>query len=1076
MSYMHYLFATPPAGAVDPLADSVDVAYGPFTYDVWRAMVLAFVYEPGVDGKESAFRRGIVAAVSKAWRTALYGAPGFWSRISVDKRMPLSALTFALSKCTEGDLHLRFSLLNVRRLAGLPATPVNIDSWVDSVFDELVPLASRWKSFELDTENPIIFTRIRHHCVDLAAFSLARFDLSYTYLPGYSVLPYPADDRLPFRPSSWFQSVLPSLVHLSVYCVPLLLNNDLLFEGLEFVDLACYDCPASIPIDLLPRLFAVATRLRSLRLGTLSPFSLPEHYVLCSQSLRSLDINFDSGPITEAIIDALECPSLNELVVREVRDCVHYLTAYPVVLNRITSFRAHGDIGDRISLQHLFAVLPRLESLDLVHSNPDVFRTYCEWIRLRIKFDQGLWLHSLRTLVLPAADLAAVVRLVNLVGESIFPEVGRIGIERLRVERPADLNAEWNSAQWLRKVVPDFAFTDVYSPPVYLDPDGDYSSLVDLSTYPKDVPPYPAVADWSRPYLWEDIAHILFPAIARDASFDFNALIEIRGRLMLTSRWGRYKVCDIPDFWTRLIVSPRAHLDVVREWLEMTDTLSPPPLTITFRATRGDTVSPYFPNNNLTYWVDTAASILASQLDRCVSLAIVADNPELLTDIMFLVEGTRPALLKKLDVMFGIADYSHVRPHVLHNFAFLDLPPIGSPFRPFTSLSWIAGAGSNPSVTYTTSEIASCSIVHPSAQLVYWMVVICVLTSSNLIDTLLLDGLPFNYHPGTLTCSPPMHALVRLDVAFRGSDNMAQLVTRLNAPSLKVLRVTVTSPRDVQCLCACPGLLATIEDLVLTGSCAAGNEFYAIYSLLHRTTLIDLRSASNIFFSALAVASRRPRPQLGPNWNACPFLKHLVLSQVSLRDVQALLLMRLSKGYDMVESVCIAEVAGGEDATISAWFAAHDVHLTICVILLFPFLSVRFCLDSLLRRFMATAYFGVPPAAGWGELRLHRWCPERLLLGSQLRLVIWLFGVGVPSGTILVSCAYGDSVLGQSCCSLWSYPAAPFSDSTDGARERLLLGSQLRLPLISILALPPFRRVLWKSASFIKSRHLLASA
>ncbi|KAJ6481344.1 hypothetical protein C8R47DRAFT_1218506 [Mycena vitilis] len=909
------------------------VDFGPLTYDVWRSVVLAFVNEPGVGARESAVRRGIVACF------ALYGGTGFWSCITVEKRMPLSALDFALSKCVEGDLHLRFTLLDVKRLEGLPASPAVVSAWIDSVFDRLCPLASRWRSFRLDTENPVIFNRIRHRCADLEAYTLARLDLSYTYLPGYSLLADSQEGLLPFHPSSWFGSVLPSLVRISLYCVPFIMANDLLFEGLEVVDLACYDCPASLPVDVLPRLFALASRLRSLRLGTLVPLSLPEHYVLLSHSLQSLDLSFDSGPVAGIIFDALECPKLTELVVRDVRDGVHFLTACPVVLNRITVFGARGDIGDRISLQHLFAAMPRLETLDLVHSTARVFYTYCEWVRLCIRFEQTVWIRNLRSLALPSVELHEVVGIVNLVGESVFPQVGRIGVERLRVERPPDLDAEWNSVHWLRRIIPDFAFTELYSIPApaivspgqVIDPDGDYSSLLDLTSFPSNKPSYPKVADLSRVYLWEDVAHILLDNIAFDPDLDLEALIDLRGRLIATSRWARYTVSMIAAFWTRLVISPRPHLDVVREWVELADNDPSLPLTIAFRATHGASVSPFFPNNNLEFWIDTAAAILASQLHRCVSLSIVADAPALLNDILFFVEGTRPEMLRRIDVRFGVGDYSHVRPPVLHDFSFLDLPPMGAPFRPCTSVSWTAGVGYNPSVSYITAEIASCAITHPLSELVQWVDVISVLTTFPLVETLVLSGLSFNYRPGTLTCSPPLHALTLLDVSFRGDDSMAQLVSRLNAPALRVLKLVVTCTRDVQCICSCPALLATIDELVVIGGCPAGNEFYAIYALLHRATRLDLRLASRLFYSAFAVASRRPLPRNGPNWNACPSLKHLSLYEVSLRDVQMLLLMRLSKGYPMVESVEVGDPDGGDDVTVRAWLAAHDraLHLPL---------------------------------------------------------------------------------------------------------------------------------------------------
>ncbi|KAJ7672312.1 hypothetical protein DFH06DRAFT_1124218 [Mycena polygramma] len=438
--------------------------FGPLCRQTWSLTIHAFVNDPSVSPKESAVRRGIIACVAQVWKGALYETPDFWTNIIIVKDMPVSALDFTLDKCGDDGVHLWFSLLNFRDLSGRLAGEEAVNKWVDDRFRRLSPISLRWRSFKLDTESPLVFNRIRVHCGALKAYFLTSFDVSYTYLPGHSLEVAPSARLLPFDSVPWFRTVLPSLTRLVVFCVPFLWDNDLLYEGLEVVDLSYSHCPITLPIDVLPRLFTLATRLRSLRLGVIAPFDFPADYILFSQSLRALDLDFDSGPVVRSFLDALEVPNLRDLTVRDVRECVDYLFAFPVLLNRITRFCARGPLGDRVSLQHLFAALPRIEILDVVHSTPLVFETYCEWVRLRERFGQSNYLGGLRVLHLPAVDLSLVVRLVNLVGETVLPEVGRIGIQRLRVERPLDHGMEWNSLTWLRAVVPDFALTNMYSP------------------------------------------------------------------------------------------------------------------------------------------------------------------------------------------------------------------------------------------------------------------------------------------------------------------------------------------------------------------------------------------------------------------------------------------------------------------------------------------------------------------------------------------------------------------------------------------------------------------------------------
>ncbi len=119
-----------------------------------------------------------------------------------------------------------------------------------------------------------------------------------------------------------------------------------------------------------------------------------------------------------------------------------------------------------MSLPPLFGALSRLRCLDLAHSGPQAFRFYCEWVHDRAISGQAALFRDLRVLRLPRVDLWMVVGLVNIVAESLSPHDSRVGIQQLRVERVSDVGRMLDAAEWIRCMVPDFCFTDLYLEPL----------------------------------------------------------------------------------------------------------------------------------------------------------------------------------------------------------------------------------------------------------------------------------------------------------------------------------------------------------------------------------------------------------------------------------------------------------------------------------------------------------------------------------------------------------------------------------------------------------------------------------
>ncbi|KAJ7635500.1 hypothetical protein DFH06DRAFT_1336521 [Mycena polygramma] len=439
--------------------------FGRLPFDLLNKSLLDFACDPLLDPKEKAVRLGTIARVSRRWKSHIYSSSAFWSSIVITKRTPWSSLEFVVRRCgPAADISLRLTLLDVRTLDKCYATRVVVDAWIDAVFDRISHSAPRWVDFELDTDNALVFNRVRHHCGGLLAVTLQNIELSYTYLSGFHPAGDALDLALPFIPRPWFQSCYPELRRLSSYCVPLLWDDDSLFENLEVVELTDFSCPEPLPVDVLPRLFLLATRLRSVRLGTLVPFSTTPGYSLRSSSLRSLDVDFDGAIVAGDILSSLDAPNLVDLTVRDVRDLIHRVLLCSSLLERLERFCAWGELGDAMSLHHLFTSMRRLRVLDLVHSRPQVFASYCNWVHDRVRAGHYYCLADIRALHLPAVDLRMVVNLINAVCKTVPAGEGRVGVERLRVELPCNWDMFGDEMEWLRAVVSDLAFTRFFCP------------------------------------------------------------------------------------------------------------------------------------------------------------------------------------------------------------------------------------------------------------------------------------------------------------------------------------------------------------------------------------------------------------------------------------------------------------------------------------------------------------------------------------------------------------------------------------------------------------------------------------
>jgi hypothetical protein len=352
---------------------------------------------------------------------------------------------------------------------------------------------------------------------------------------------------------------------------------------------------------------------------------------------------------------------------------------------------------------------------------------------------------------------------------------------------------------------------------------------------------------------------------------------------------------------------------------------------VVFRLFSEDEVEPLLSDNEVIsledYTID-AAGIISLAMDRCTSLVVEVESHELLEDILLSLTDTAPLHLNAFVVSFGIKDYAHFRPFGVQEFKWSTPIPLGQPFPAFNTLSWTTASVTSPTVTFLAY---TCSVVHPSSRPVVWDDVTSAIGSSPQLQTLILDGLHFDFRPGAITCSRPMSSVRNLEVAFRGDHHMGYMVSRLNLPAVQSLKFIITTFGDIHCMCTCAALLSQVTQLTLEGFCRSGPDVHSIFSLMRYVSELDLRGVGNLFFSALADASRRPRYPTGPNWNACPSLKRLLVHGIALAELRSLVLTRRASEYVELEYVMVSAPRGGRDVSVISWFRSEGIELAAVV-------------------------------------------------------------------------------------------------------------------------------------------------
>ncbi|KAJ7285040.1 hypothetical protein C8J57DRAFT_1497904 [Mycena rebaudengoi] len=422
----------------------------------------------------------------------------------------------------------------------------------------------------------------------------------------------------------------------------------------------------------------------------------------------------------------------------------------------------------------------------------------------------------------------------------------------------------------------------------------------------------------------EILVHALSFVDEYDPPLSVEESVRFRGVLRLS--FPPHLVNSVPCLWARMLVTPTTQLSQILIWLEYARSF---PLDVHVRA----------PSARLYYSSDHDGftlfrhfrhllRLLSTRFSTCRILVLEVGNIGLVKISMEELAVANPAILSRLSVVMEneYPSFSMFQPSCLASFVFPHRPPFGQPFLPVSHLSIVCTRVQHPVFTHIACDSPVSVVQLPRHYSLTWRDLIHLLSTSLHLHELVLDAVQFSRsHAGTMIASPPLNIRV-LDITFRGLRLMAEVLTHIPFPYLSTLKVHFQDENDVECLATCSGILNTITELILFGQHPVEARVFDIFRFCMALETLDMRQAEEEFFVSFFRASgRMPVPGF-ENYNACPFLQHLLVSGVSLIDVHKLLEMRDRMGFADLLSVTALQ-AGEVDLASVLWFQARSIDL-----------------------------------------------------------------------------------------------------------------------------------------------------
>ncbi|KAJ7261637.1 hypothetical protein C8J57DRAFT_1514157 [Mycena rebaudengoi] len=443
----------------------------------------------------------------------------------------------------------------------------------------------------------------------------------------------------------------------------------------------------------------------------------------------------------------------------------------------------------------------------------------------------------------------------------------------------------------------------------------------------------------------EVLAHVLSFIDEYDPPYSTQDYISFRGTLRLVFR---HLVASVPCLWAHILLTPTLHFEFATLCFHLARNY---PTRIHVRAAPNSAFHS-FRHNGLTVYQHyrRLLHLAASAMSTCAEITVETHGPRYLDITMEALTSGVPSILSRISVVLrqDPPDFRLFHPPCLTAFAFPQPPSFGQPFRPLVDLSITVAQVLLPVFTHVSSLHPFSLVQLPPGFRLQWQDLLRLLTQSTHIHTLLLNSVHIcNRDPSSMIGAPPI-PVERLDIAFGGLRSMAEVVAHIPFPRLTTLRVRFVELDDIHCLAVCAGMLANITELVLLGIYPRDLRVFDIFRFCFNLQVLDVAGAETQFFSSFYRASTRMPPPGQVNYNACPFLRHLTVSNTRLWTLREMLESREAAVMDL--SVGVLDPASGfEDAEDSSDTDAEAVIIAPRAPSSFPDLDVEDIDEAALR-------------------------------------------------------------------------------------------------------------------------------
>ncbi|KAJ7660745.1 hypothetical protein DFH06DRAFT_1326015 [Mycena polygramma] len=396
----------------------------------------------------------------------------------------------------------------------------------------------------------------------------------------------------------------------------------------------------------------------------------------------------------------------------------------------------------------------------------------------------------------------------------------------------------------------------------------------------------------------ELLTRILSAAMDNDDLYEPDVIIRTRNAIRLAHSVFKDYADRRPEFWSHVLVTPLTRPVALGRALKRTRGAE---FCVTIRLDDAACcASVWERDEDMAADVHRLMHIIGDfSMRKCYSMNVLGVTARHVSLVLLHLEFECTRNLEDLTITFGTASYASFE---------IERRFLLKPKRLYP-----------PSlITHVASDHPSLRVQQPSNRPMTWLDLVRFCEATPTLYSMALDNIHFSGIPNSIMIPLPLNVLHSLEVDFRGNRAMAVMVSRLNIPSLLVLKMVVRTDTDILCWSHCVGLLMNVQEVIIAGTCDNG-----------RKRSLDLRKASSLFIQAFHSGSLQPSLNPSQNWSACPSLERLALGAVPIDTVISVLEDRANMGYKSVSCVEVEVVIAPEERGVLDWFHSRGISVTL---------------------------------------------------------------------------------------------------------------------------------------------------